>query len=348
MWQKDMITDIEFTTNMMEIFETRVSIYDNIRDTNNVRTATIESLLRCIQCGGKTGDVAHKIESIRIESDKEKRSAMKKELPVIMWQGTFNSRCKSGLKSLSGILCIDIDHKSEPELSKIMGMLVNVPWILAFFRSPSGDGLKVLVKTSVQTAQDYENCYAQLIDIFHQSFQCDVDESCKEYSKACYMSYDPGLYVNRNVQDYPFSYDPSYDRPCSVAGGHTATHGGIQFNAVQPTSQEMFINHLTAQSQNLTDEDILRILDKKFHRYPRNYEVGHRRDSIYNQAIVMCKAGISDAKASDYLKSQYLPLCAPIDELENEIKKAYTNFQQQYGSERGQYKSYQNYLKSRT
>lgn len=330
----------------MDIFETKVSIYGNIRDTSNLRTATIKSLLQCIKCGGKTGDVAHKIENIRSESDKEKRSSMKKQLPVVMWQGIFSSRCKSGLKSLSGILCIDIDHKSETELLKIMGMLVNVPWILAYFRSPSGDGLKVLVKSSVRTVQDYENCYAQLIDIFRQSFQCDVDESCKEYSKACYMSYDPELYINLNVQDYPFSYDPSYDRPSSVSGGHTVSPGG-QFNVIQPTSQEMFVNKLNAQSQNLTDDDIVRILDKKFHRYPSNYEVGHRRDSIYTQAIVMCKAGISDIKASDYLKSQYLPLNVPIDELENEIKKAYINFQQLYGSERGNYKSYQNYLKSR-
>lgn len=327
----------------MNVLETQVSIYENIRDTEGTRRATVGSLLKTIQLGGKNGDIAKRIQQIRSESDKEKRSLMKKMLPVVMWQGVFSKRGKSGLESLSGIMCIDIDHKSESELLRLRESLIRFPWVLAIFRSPSGDGWKILIKTAVQTTNDYENCYAQLIDSFMQKLQCEVDESCMEYSKACYLSYDPDLYINHDVQDYPYSYNPSFDKQNSPVQKQSTGSGSSSFQINQPTSQEVFVNNLNMQFQNLSDEDIIQILDRRFHRYSRNYEIGYRRDSIYNQAIIMCKAGISEIKTVVYLESQYRPLGVLIDELEFEIKKAYMKFQQLYGTERGQYQNYDNY-----
>ena len=270
---------------------------------------------------------------------------MKKGLPVIMWQGLFNSRGKSGLRSLSGVLCIDIDHKSEDELMKLKYTLAITPLILSFFKSPSGDGLKVLVKASIHTPQEYENCYAQLIEVFRNTFSCDVDESCKEYSKACYASFDPDIYVNPDALDYQFSYDPSYDKPRSIRC-HKSDGIGGQYQICAPTSQESFINKLNIQSQNLSDEDILNILDRKFHRYQKNYQEGNRRNAIYCQAIVLCKAGIPKTKTTDYLFSQYHPFHFPTDELEFEVDKAYIHHQLVYGTERGQYQNYETYRKT--
>lgn len=329
----------------MGILETQVSYYKNIRDINTNQTATIGSILRSIECGGKNGAIANQIHQIRTEQDKERRSQLKKGLPVIMWQGIFNCRGKSGLKSLSGALCIDIDHKSEDELLMLKSTLTTVPWVLAFFRSPSGDGLKVLVKASVKTPQEYENCYAQLIDVFRNTFECEVDESCKEYSKACYTSYDPDIYVNPDALDYHFSYDPTYDKQSSMKCRKSNDIGG-QYQVCAPTSQESFINKLNIQSQNLSDEDILNILDRKFHRYPKNYQEGNRRDAIYRQAIVLCKAGIPKTKTTDYLFSQYHPLHFSMDELEFEVDKAYIHHQLVYGTERGQYQNYETYRKT--
>lgn len=326
----------------MNVLETQVSYYRNIRDINSNQTTTIASILKSIECGGKNGAIAKQIHQIRAERDKDKRSQLKKGLPVIMWQGIFNGRGKSGLRSLSGVLCIDIDHKSEDELLMLRSSLAIVPWVLAFFKSPSGDGLKVLVKASIHTPQEYENCYAQLIEVFRNTFSCDVDESCKEYSKACYASFDPDIYVNPDALDYQFSYDPSYDKLSSIRC-HKSDGIGGQYQICAPTNQESFINKLNIQSQNLSDEDILNILDRKFHRYPKNYQEGNRRDAIYCQAIVLCKAGIPKAKTTDYLLSQYRPLHFPTDELEFEVDKAYIHHQQVSGTERGLYQNYETY-----
>ena len=185
-----------------------------------------------------------------------------------------------------------------------------------------------------------------MIEVFRNTFSCDVDESCKEYSKACYASFDPDIYVNPDALDYQFSYDPSYDKPSSIRSTHSDNSGDRQYQVYPPTNQESFINKLNIQSQGLKDEDILAILDRKFHRYPKNYQEGNRRDAIYCQAIVLCKAGIPKTKTTDYLLSQYHPLHFSTDELEFEVDKAYIHHQKVYGTERGLYQNYETYRKT--
>lgn len=62
----------------MNILETQVSYYKNIRDINSNQTATIGSILRSIECGGKNGAIANQIHQIRTGQDKERRSQLKK------------------------------------------------------------------------------------------------------------------------------------------------------------------------------------------------------------------------------------------------------------------------------
>lgn len=192
-----------------QILSIEVSWFDSITNTHSSNQETIRNILYGIYSGGKDRCLKSRIAAVRAEPDQAKRRILKQTLPVIMWQGLFSERSKKGLQSLSGIMCIDIDHKSDNEIEYLKNILNNLPWIIAYFRSPSGDGLKVLVKTTVSNTIDYEKCYCQLIDYFLSELGCKVDESCKEYSKACYASFDPDIYVAQDIEDFP--YNPKYD-----------------------------------------------------------------------------------------------------------------------------------------
>lgn len=160
------------------------------------------------------------------------------------------------MQQLSGVMCIDIDHKATEELRYLRHILSQEPWVLAYFTSPSGDGLKVLVQSPVTTPEEYENCYAQVIEHFKLHYHCEVDQSCREYSKACYASYDPDLYVNDNAQDYPFRYNPDYDDKRASDQNNPVPSGISRFEVHQPTVTESFINRLNSQINSLTDEQI--------------------------------------------------------------------------------------------
>ena len=98
----------------------------------------------------------------------------------------------------------------------------------------------------------------------------------------------------------------------------------------------------------LADDQIIAILDRKYSRYPQNYQDGNRTKSIFCQSIEMCKAGILEAKAITYLESKFRPTGYVAAKLHNEVHSAYLKNELVFGCERGNYKSYQNYIASKT
>ena len=97
-----------------------VTYFNNIWDVNNFdyqkccRISTIISRMK-----DPTSKIAQKISVVRPITDDKLRKEAKKSLPVIMWQGIFHHRSNNGCAFLTGLMCIDVDHKTDEELKKI-------------------------------------------------------------------------------------------------------------------------------------------------------------------------------------------------------------------------------------
>lgn len=325
-----------------KIFNERVSCASNVWDIESKRTASVLSLLEVIRVGGRKGNIKKQIESIRNCQDKYLRGQMKGQLPVAMWQGIFQKRVNSGILSLSSILCFDFDKLVEPELNRLKTELMQVPCILAIFRSPSGDGLKVLVKTDNTEIQFYENNYRQIENIFRNHYKVNPDGTCCAISKACYLSYDPDIYVNYYVQDYNFRYDPAFDKT-SASSTKTGKIPTCQYQQVTMTPQQIFQNQLNVVINNVSDEQIIKILDLKWAKSPTFYTDGHRHKSIFCQSKELCHAGVDKSKVLDYLKSRFMPTGFNEYELTKIVTRTYATETANFGCSRGQYENYQNY-----
>ncbi|MBQ2490184.1 MAG: hypothetical protein II539_00680, partial [Muribaculaceae bacterium] len=59
------------------------------------------------------------INAIRNAVSKEDRDRLKQKLQVVMWQGIFTQRNNNGCKSLSSLICIDLDHQTRQDLDNI-------------------------------------------------------------------------------------------------------------------------------------------------------------------------------------------------------------------------------------
>ena len=284
-------------------------------------TTDISTILNCIKDGGKDQAIANTVESIRRTQDQSKRNEIKKKLPVIMWQGVFKEKKDAGLESLSSVVCIDIDHKTIAELQRLRIELPKNPHVLALFRSPSGDGLKVLIKTNNYDAGSYKNCYKQIEELFNKTYGIAPDSNCEAISQGCYMSYDPYIYVNPGAVDFEYTYIPAPTNTNIVS--------------LQKPKGMTFREKLSAMSLsniNTGDNEKIAYLDAIFQKFPDNYKDGNRTTSIFIQAGKLCLCGVKQEEALKYLKSCFLSTGYDESKLEREVNSAYNKNRNKFGT----------------
>ena len=256
-----------------------------------------------------------------------------------MWQGIFTQRNNNGCKSLSSLVCIDIDHQTEQDLEHIRQIIKTWPFVLAFFVSPSGDGLKVIIRTDNYSIDDYGNCYRQVEKLFTDAFGIQPDSRCEDLSHPCYISYDPGIYYNPNATSWHYEHKPEFDRILEQQSHQGSNDGTV----LELSPYDKFMAQMNKIRCPLTDEQIINILDIKWSKFPNNYQDGHRTKSVFAQACGLCKAGIEMEKALDYLESKFLPTGFDKDKLGRAVYNAYEMNKHLFGSERSNYRSYNEY-----
>ncbi len=137
------------------------------------------------------------INQIRLEPDKAKRNILKKGLPSICFSGKFRQRSASGLIAHSGLICIDFDgFKDETELALYRKAFLTSPekkkFTFALFTSPSGDGLKIIIRIPAD-ASAHKDYFKALKEFYNDSH---FDISTSDVSRVCYASADADLYYN--------------------------------------------------------------------------------------------------------------------------------------------------------
>ena len=239
--------------------------------------------------------------------------------------------------------CIDIDHQTGLDLNCIKQTISSWPFVLAYFLSPSGDGLKVVIITDNYSIDDYGNCYRQVENLFTDAFGIQPDSRCEDLSHPCYISYDPGIYYNPNATSWHYQHKPEFDKSkqpqnYSSSSNNTTAHSDRPF-----LTAEGFIAEMNKMRCTLTDDQIINILDIKWSKFPNNYQDGHRTKSVFAQACGLCKAGIEMEKALDYLESKFLPTGFDKDKVGRAVYNAYERNKHLFGSERSNYRSYNEY-----
>ena len=171
----------------------RISIFKNIKSVSPIKDTSVLKVLDFIR-EEKLKDV---IASIRIEKDKTKRNTLKSSLQYVTFAGTFSSRANANLKTSSGLACLDFDNLENVE--DLRERINSDKYTFSSFISPSGDGLKVLVKIpSVGTNEDYQDYYVELIHYY--SKYDELDKGTKDIARACYLSCDKDLYLNNDSE----------------------------------------------------------------------------------------------------------------------------------------------------
>ena len=145
----------------------------------------------------KQGKNSELVKRIRTEKNKSARNELKKKLPSICFSGVFNKRMDSALVEHSGLICLDFDgYQKKKDLTDDKLRFEKNKFVFSVFVSPSGEGLKVLVKIP----RDSEN-HKKYFNALKKHFASPhFDSTSKNISRVCYESFDKQLYLNENSQ----------------------------------------------------------------------------------------------------------------------------------------------------
>lgn len=127
---------------------------------------------------------------------------IKSNLPCITISATFKERRKKDyLESYTGLLHLDYDKLENAE--EVKTNLISIPYTYSAFISPSGNGVKVLVKCD-NDISSHKTAFNSLREYYDKIVNVESDSSVKDITRLCYMSYDPDLYLNKTSEIFKY------------------------------------------------------------------------------------------------------------------------------------------------
>lgn len=161
----------------------QISIFKNACSTEPVNVD-----FGSIITGIVNGRWKEKIDHIRT-LNKGEYDIAKRELPAVTWSGTFKERKASKIESYSQYVVLDIDHLESQMIESLKKQLHDDEYVCFAFVSPSGQGIKILVKVSTGI-ENHLAAFLHLQKVFEEKYCLKVDDSGKDVSRLCFISYD--------------------------------------------------------------------------------------------------------------------------------------------------------------
>jgi len=268
----------------------KVTIFKNIKETETPFHREIGLVIKRIK-DGATKDL---VKQIRKTKDKTERNELKKLLPAVCFSGVFNKRKDQAIQEHSGFICLDFDgYEKRKVLSEHKEKLSKDPYVYCVFVSPSGNGLKALVKVPADK-ENHVNYFNSLGIYFDSEY---FDKACKNISRVCYESYDPLVHINENSSLWDTIAEPEYKE---------------------------VVKHKDTPTIPITDENkIVEILTKWWEKKYPMIE-GQRNQNVFVLAMAFNDYGIAKS-LSGYILGQYVNKDFTVSEINRTIDSAYAN-----------------------
>jgi hypothetical protein len=262
-------TDISYYHNHKDTVGVKISLYDVFEE---IRT--------------KRKDIT---DDIRACKTKAERGSIKDGLPGVAFAGKFSTRSKDNCSDPSGLICLDFDNLKD--VVAVKDKLIKSKYCLAIWVSPSGNGLKMLVRIPLVIGDErYKEYYKAALEHYKE---LRPDEATKDFARLCYLSHDPNIYINENAVVFTKKKIAYVSKP-----------KGRNFKSIGETSEGSTIRRL-------------------FHWWMNNHwDSSNRNTSLYKLAAALCEFGVSQESAWSIIQT-YQETDLREYELRSLVKSAY-------------------------
>lgn len=268
-----------------------ITIFKNLFSTDVPFHISFEKAIERI----KTGKSKDLILKIRKEKNKDIRNKLKSKLPAILFSGVFSERSKKGLKEHSGLMILDFDDfENDSVYTDVFNNLKKNKYVCLAFRSPSGNGIKAVVKIPKSTPTTHDQVFRKFDEKFNYDY---FDKSNCDVSRVCFESYDPDLYYNPKAEIFnPKIEDKGFN-----------------------VSEKVVYTPLTDE-----DKIISRIMDWDW-KY--NFVEGERNAFTYALSRAFCEYGVTQHSAENFIINHFSEKDFKEREIKNTVSSAYKSSQ---------------------
>lgn len=173
-----------------------VTIFKNFNEV--VEHKTIPTILEEIKTGKYKPGIIYLRKSLA-EKKEEAYNKAKKSLPAFTPSGKFvGGRKLEFLAEYSNCIILDIDKLNKEQLQNARNLAAQSEFTYASFISPSGNGLKILVKIDTPKTEHKET-FLKVQAHYENILELEIDKSGKDLTRLCFYSWDENLYLNENA-----------------------------------------------------------------------------------------------------------------------------------------------------
>ncbi len=267
------------------------------------------------------------VESVRrtfLEQGEKAANEEKKKLPSVTFSANYRGgRSNATLVKYLGYIVIDIDHLSKEELARILQTVRACSYTRIAFISPKGMGLKIIAHTqrpdgtlpdTIQEIEDFHNAaYNKVASFYSQLCQTEIDTSGQDVGRTCLLSYDPGIYFNRDATPFIVEQPPLFyktQKKKKIPGRKK------QETDNNPVSEETALNYHSSHAS-------LMVTLNYYHNKSEKYTEGNRNNYLHHLACKYNRHGIPEQEAAAFIKSLFTDL--PAEETDSLIASAYAH-----------------------
>ncbi|SIQ55600.1 VirE N-terminal domain-containing protein [Chryseobacterium sp. RU37D] len=186
-------------------FDPVISVCENIRLPKNIKQVSLSSVLERIK------NPEQRIIDLQTKFKETKDDKYKRGLPGFTTSGIFSERKASGLTSASGLMMLDFDKLPDPEtLQREKEKLIGCPFVVATFISPSGKGLKAIIRIrDWQNQSDYKSIFMEAGAYFNSEY---FDSGTSDIARLAFFAHDQDIYINWDAEIFDPEHHLDRDR----------------------------------------------------------------------------------------------------------------------------------------
>jgi len=182
----------------------RLAFFDNAFARNPSDDTDLVELIELVRAGRWNAQV-QTLRAALAAHGKDQYDEAKRQLPAVMlsgWAKTRRGDAPAEERAIhhSGLLQGDFDGKDHPHLTlaEIMDLVRADPHVIAAFVSPSGQGVKAVIRIPADT-ELHRGAFEAAAEHFAQ-YGLKIDEATKDPGRLCFVSSDPDAWIRPTAE----------------------------------------------------------------------------------------------------------------------------------------------------